>query len=113
MLIGLKKFCRKSVSGYVVYLGNSPISWRRKNQSTISRSSCESEYQSLGSLYCELIWVFKFLYYTGFKNIVPVNIFCDNDSSIKLAMNPLLHDKTKHFEIDVHFIKEKNFKRIC
>lgn len=100
-------FSRKFVSGYLVYFGNSLISWRSKKQSTISRSSTESEYKALGSLTCEIIWVLKILYDLEFSEVVPINLFCDNDSTIKLALNPVFHDKTKQFEIDVHFIREK------
>ena len=46
------------------------------------------------------------------NNLTPVNLFCDNESAIKLALNPVFHDKTKHFEIDLHFIREKVEKRI-
>lgn len=78
-----------------------------KKKSTISRSSTESDYRALGSLPCEIIWVFKNLYDLKFTNMVPVDLFCDNESAIKLALNPVFHDKTKHFEIDVHFIRKK------
>ena len=105
-------FSRKSVSGYLVYLGSSLVSWRSKKQSTISRSSTESEYRALGSLTCEIIWVLKVLYDLGFSNMVLVDVFCDSESAIKLALNPVFHDKTKHFEIDVHFIREKISKGV-
>lgn len=35
------------------------------------------------------------------------NMYCDNDSAIKLALNHVFHERTKHFEVDVHFVKEK------
>ena len=38
--------------------------------------------------------------------------FCDNESAVKLALNPVFHDKTKHFEVDVHFIREKISKGV-
>ena len=100
-------FSRKSVSGYLVYFGSSLISWRSKKQDTISRSSTESEYRALGSASCEIILILKVLHDLGYSKLVPVDLLCDNESAIKLALNPIFHDKTKHFEVDVHFIREK------
>ena len=54
---------------------------------------------------CEILWALKVLYDLGIKGITPVPMFCDNDSAIKLAMNPVFHEKTKHFEVDVHFVR--------
>lgn len=103
---------RRSVTGYAVYLGGSLISWKSKKQDTVSRSSTESEYRALGSVTCEVIWILKVLFDLGKKELTPVNIFCDNESAIKLALNPVFHEKTKHFEVDVHFVREKISKGI-
>lgn len=105
-------FSRKSVSGYDVYFGNSPVFWRSKKQATISHCSRKLEYRALGSLSYELIWVLKVLYDLGFKIIVPINVFCDKKSAIKLALNLVFHDKIMHFEINVHFIREKISKGV-
>ncbi|XP_023742003.1 secreted RxLR effector protein 161-like [Lactuca sativa] len=58
---------RRSVCGYLVYLGSSLISWKSKKQSTVSRSSTESEYRALGSVTCEVLWILKVLSDIGFK----------------------------------------------
>lgn len=100
-------FSRRSVTGYLVYLGGSLVSWKSKKQSTISCSSTKSEYRALRSITCELIWILKLLHDLGIKTNLPVDIFCDNESAIKLALNPVFHEKTKHFEIDLHFVREK------
>ena len=59
------------------------VSWKIKKQSTITRSSTESEYRALSSLSFELIWILKILYDIGFKISIPVNIFYDNESANK------------------------------
>lgn len=84
-----------------------PISWKSKKQDTVSRSSTESEYRALGSVTCEVLWILKLFYEFGFKNLVPVKVFCDNESAIKLALNHVFHEKTKHFEVEVHFLRDK------
>lgn len=103
---------RRSVTGYCVYLGDSLISWRSKKQDTVSRSSTESEYRALGSVVCELTWILKVLYDLKIEKLLPVLVFCDNESAIKLALNPVFHEKTKHFEVDVHFVREKVAKGV-
>lgn len=74
----------------------------------VSRSSTESKYHALGSTICEILWVLKFLFDLGFKNLTPVNFFCDNESTIQLAVKLVFHEKLKHFEVDVHFVRKKN-----
>lgn len=103
---------RRSVTGYMVYLGGSLVSWKSKKKDTVSRSSTESKYRALGSIACEITWILKVLFNLGKKGLIPVNIFCDNEYAIKLALNPVFHEKTKHFEVDVHFIREKISKGI-
>lgn len=34
-------------------------------------------------------------------------LWCDNLSTISLASNPVFHARTKHIEVDYHFIQEK------
>ena len=41
------------------------------------------------------------------KYEAPMGLVCDNKSAINIAHNPVQHDRTKHVEIDRHFIKEK------
>lgn len=83
------------------------MSWKSKKQATVSRSSTESEYRALGSVTCEIIWILKFLFDLGIKDSTPVKVYCDNESVIKLALKPAFHEKTKHFEVDLHFVREK------
>jgi len=61
----------------------------------------------MASLTCELIWVKQFLKEIGFCNIQPIKTYCDNQAALHIASNPVFHEKTKHIEIDCHFIREK------
>lgn len=98
---------RKSVTGFCVFLGNSLISWKSKKQATLSRSSAEAEYRSMASTTCEVIWLSNMLHSFGLKELLPINKFCDNSAAIQIAANPVFHEKTKHFELDVHLVREK------
>ena len=56
---------------------------------------------------CELLWMKIILDDLKVKCEESMNLFCDNKSAISIAHNPVQHDRTKHIEIDWHFIKEK------
>ncbi|GJS68950.1 putative reverse transcriptase domain-containing protein [Tanacetum coccineum] len=98
---------RKSVSGYCVFLGDSLVTWKSKKQSTLSRSSAKAEYRSMASATCEVIWLSNLLGDMGVKNLLPVVMYCDNSSALQIAANPIFHEKSKHFEIVVHLVREK------
>lgn len=98
---------KKSVSGFVVKLGDSLISWKSKKQSTISRSSAEAEYSSMTSATTEVVWLIGLFAELNWKLTLPVKLFCDSKAAIQIAANPIYHDRTKHIEIDCHFIREK------
>ena len=98
---------RRSVTGFCVFLGDSLISWKSKKQVTVSRSSTEAEYRALGSVTVEVIWLRHILKDFGIVSTDPTLIFCDNESAIKLATNPIFHERTKHLEVDCHFVRDK------
>ena len=98
---------RVSVGAYIFFLVSSQISWNSKKQSSTSRSSCESEYRDLAQCTCEAVWIRRLLKELRVLSDKPTNIYCDNLSSIKLSYNPVLHEKSKHFEIDYHFTRQK------
>ncbi|GKD76087.1 ribonuclease H-like domain-containing protein [Tanacetum coccineum] len=67
----------------------------------------EAEYRSLSSAACEIIWIQKLLLDLTTKVTIPIDLHCDNKYALQSAINPVFHEKSKHFEIDVHFIREK------
>ena len=72
----------------------------------MSRFSTEAEYRALATTATELSWLKQlFRDLLLFLHHVPV-LWCDNVSSITLASNPVFHARTKHVEVDYHFIKE-------
>ena len=98
---------RRSTTGYCVYLGGNLVSWRSKKQGVVARSSAEAEFRAATHGICELLWIRIILNDLRIEWQDPMKLYCDNKSAISIAHDPVQHDKTKHVEIDRHFIKEK------
>jgi hypothetical protein len=98
---------RRSTTGYCIYLGANCISWASKKQPTVSRSSAEAEYRSMSTTTAELTWLMYLLRDIGIRLPAPPVLFCDNTSALHLTVNPVFHARTKHIELDVHFVREK------
>jgi hypothetical protein len=94
-------------TGITVFLGNNPITWVSKKQHTVSRSSTEAEYRALATGAAELAWLRQVLCDLGVYLPTAPTIWCDNTSAIALASNPVFHSRTKHIEVDYHFVRER------
>ncbi|KAJ6918083.1 hypothetical protein NC651_012338 [Populus alba x Populus x berolinensis] len=101
---------RRSVSGSIVFLDSSPISWASKKQHNVSRSSIEAEYRALAIAAAELAWIRQLLCDVHIPLHIPPIIHCDNISAISLASNPVFHSRMKHLQIDYHFVRERVIK---
>ncbi|GKE37904.1 ribonuclease H-like domain-containing protein [Tanacetum coccineum] len=56
---------------------------------------------------CEVMWIVKIMNDLNVNNLIPADLYCDNKFSIQIVANPVLHEKIKHFDIDVHLVREK------
>ncbi|GKD24084.1 hypothetical protein Tco_1225787 [Tanacetum coccineum] len=97
---------RKSVTRFCVRLNGSLVSWKSKKQHTLARSSAEVEYKAMASATSEVTWILKILKDLEWDQVLPVNLFCNSQAAIKIAANHVFHKRTKHLEIDLHFVRE-------
>ena len=98
---------RRSTSGYCSFVWGNLVTWRSKKQSVVARSSAEAEFRAMAQGICEGIWLNRLLEELRVPLKHPMVLYCDNQAAISIAKNPVHHDRTKHVEIDRHFIKEK------
>ncbi|XP_020681876.1 MAP3K epsilon protein kinase 1 [Dendrobium catenatum] len=96
---------RRSTSGYCSFLGTTPILWTVKKRHTVSISSTEAEYRALAAAITDIIWLRQLLQDFKIQVLHPTDLYCDSTSTIALDNNPVFHAKTKHMEIDHHFIR--------
>ncbi|KAL0364470.1 UNVERIFIED_CONTAM: Retrovirus-related Pol polyprotein from transposon RE1 [Sesamum angustifolium] len=84
---------RRSITGFCIFLGSTLVSWKTKKQATVSRSSAEAEYRSMGAAVCELLWL---------RNLLACPPSVSNKAAIHITANPVFHERTKHLDIDCH-----------
>lgn len=88
------------------------MSWSARKQPTVSRSSTESEYKAIANATAELIWVQTLLRELGIKSPRATKLWCDNLGAKYLSSNPVFHARTKHIEVDYHFVRERVQKKL-
>jgi hypothetical protein len=97
---------RKSTSGCCFSLGSGMISWFSRMQTSVALSTTEAEYMAACLACTEAVWLRKLLSGLFYIELDATSIHCDNQSCIKLLVNPVFHDKSKHIGIKYHFIRD-------
>ena len=103
---------RKSTSGYFTFMGGNLVTWRSKKQKVVALSSAEAEFRDMVKGLCELLWLRNLLTEVSFPPRSAMNFFCDNKATIDISHNLIQHDRTKHVEVDRHFIKQNLEEKI-
>jgi hypothetical protein len=105
------KIDRKSTPGTCQFLGRSLVSWASKKQNSVALSTAEAEYIVVGHCCAQLLWMRQNLMDYGYK-LSKVPLLCDNESAIRMAHNPVEHNRTKHIDIRYHFLRDQQQRGI-
>ena len=106
---------RKSTGAYIFTLYGGAFSWQSKLQSCVALSSCEAEYMAQTQASKEAIWIGRLLKELDIGlNLpaFPVTIKADNQGAIALAKDPKFHSRTKHIDLQWHFVREQVENRV-
>jgi hypothetical protein len=98
---------RKSTTGFCTFVGGNLVTWKSKKQNVVARSSAEAEYRAMASTASELIWIKQLLSDMKIEHTRTMKMYCDNQAARHIASNPVFHERTKHIEVDCHFVREK------
>ncbi|CAA6656934.1 unnamed protein product [Spirodela intermedia] len=97
---------RKSTTGIIFFLANSPITWQSMKQKVVAQSSCEAEYIAAANAACQGVWLARVLAEVhGSAPSVPM-LKVDNKFAIALIKNSVLHGHSKHIEVKYHLVRE-------
>ncbi|GJV29427.1 hypothetical protein Tco_1385875 [Tanacetum coccineum] len=102
---------RKSTTGGCQFLGKRLISWQCKKQTIVANSTTKAEYVAAANCYGQVLWIQNQMLDYGF-NFMNTKIYIDNESTICIVKNLVFHSKTKHIEIQHHFIRDSNEKKL-
>nr|GEU64294.1 ribonuclease H-like domain-containing protein [Tanacetum cinerariifolium] len=97
---------RRSTSWYYVFLGDNLLFWSAKWQLTLFRSSAEAEHRGVANVVAETAWLLNLLLELHAPLSTATLVYCDNVSVVYLSTNPVQHQRTKHTQIDIHFVRE-------
>jgi hypothetical protein len=81
------------------------IAWSSRKQPIVTLSTTEAEFIAAAHCVCEGIWLKRILDSIGLQQQPCLTVLCDNNSTIKLSKNPVMHGRSKHIDIRFHFLR--------
>lgn len=98
---------RWSTSGYCIFLESNLVSWSAKKQTIISKSNTEAEFRAMSSTAAEIAWTSFMLHDLCIPIVNTPLLLCDKISALHLSVNPVFHSRSKHFDLDYHYVRER------
>jgi len=103
---------RRSTSGFCIFLGDSLIHWKSKKQDVVALSSTEAEYRAMSYASRNIVHLRRLLWELGVSTSRSTPLHCDNKSAIQIAQNPVFQERTKHIEIDAHYVRQQYLRGV-
>ena len=97
---------RRSTTGYVILLDDSPIMWKSRLQATTAKSTTEAEYMAVSDTSAEVLYFIPLLKEMGIPPTESIRLMEDNQGCISVAKNPINNSRTKHIDIKHHFVRD-------
>lgn len=101
---------RRSVTGYVFVMNGGAITWNTKLQKCVALSTTEAEYLAACAATKELVWIKSLMKEIGFSE--NIKLIIDNQSTIKLIRGANLHKRSKHIDIQYHYVRDKFLENV-
>ena len=98
------KWC--SQGGYLVYVGDCLVSWSSKRHRCRTLSSMEAEYVEAARGGQEIVWFRRLMNDLGYPQLSPTVMWEDNKAAIAFSKNQTCHDRSKHIDIRVYWLRD-------
>ena len=101
-----EKADRKSTHGMVMKIFGGACIWRSAKQRSTSSSSTEAEYVSMCEAGKQLVWASRLMSQLHLRPNKAIDLKGDNQGCLALIKNPEHHSRTKHIDVQYHYIRE-------
>jgi hypothetical protein len=103
---------RRSISEDAIFIGTNLVSWSARKQNTVSLLSTEAKYKAAANATTEIMWIQTQLCEIQVPCPTSAKLWCDNIGAMYLSANPIFHARTKHIEVDYHFVRERVSRKL-
>lgn len=97
---------RHSTTGFCCKIAGGVVSYASRRQTCVSTSTVEAEYVAACSAAKDAVWIRLFLTEIGMPPQSPTPLFIDNSGSLRLTQDNTLHNRTKHIDVQYHYVRE-------
>ena len=87
-------------------LSEGAVAWSSKKQPMVTLSTIEAGFVAAASCACQGVWMRRVLEKLGHSQGKCTTVLCDNNSTIKLSKNPIMHGRSKHIDVRFHFLRD-------